>query len=234
MWEINILTLFPEIFPGPLAFSVTGRAIKRQLISIHSHSLRDYAVDKHKKVDAPPYGGGGGMVIKADVIGRAIEDLAKKNPHPIIYLSPRGEVFNQGLAIDLAAKSGLNILCGRFEGIDERAIKEYRIREVSLGDFLLSSGDVAAIPLIDACARLIPGVLDNADSLYEESFGLDERYRVLLEYPHYTKPYEWKNRTVPDVLLSGNHQLIKDWRLREAEEKTKAMRPDLWNIYLGK
>lgn len=233
MWNARILTLFPQIFPGPLGISVVGRALSDKKWSLETYDIKNYTLDKHKTVDDPPYGGGGGMVMRPDVLGQAIEKVFLDNKNPIIYLSPRGVVFNQQIALKYSEKSGLNILCGRFEGIDERIINEYMIEEVSLGDVLLSSGDVAAIPLIDACVRLLPGVVENEASLLEESFGLSDEYSGLLEYPHYTRPQQWKNHAVPEILLSGNHAAIKAWRLEKAKEKTKYQRPDLWKLYIN-
>ncbi|CAG7589264.1 MAG: tRNA (guanosine(37)-N1)-methyltransferase TrmD [Candidatus Midichloria sp.] len=234
MWSVHILALFPELFPGPLASSITGRALKEAIWEIKAIDVRNYATDKHKTVDDCPYGGGGGMVIRPDILGQAIEENFISNQNEIIYLSPRGELFNQGLARELTQRKGINIICGRFEGIDERVINEYRIREVSIGDFVLSSGDIAAYSLLDACVRLLPRVLGNDSSLVQESFGLDHNYEMLLEYPHFTRPQNWRDRQVPEVLLSGNHQLIENWRLEQAKQKTKEQRPDLWNRYLNR
>ena len=232
MWSVSILTLFPQLFPGPLNESVTGRALQKRLCEIKSINIRDYALDKHQSVDDTPYGGGGGMVMRADVLGSAIESTFLPNQNQIIYLTPRGKVFNQDMARDFISHSGINIICGRFEGIDERVISEYKITEVSVGDFVLSSGDIAAFCVLDACIRLLPGVLGNDVSLEQESFGSIDVYRSLLEYPHFTKPQNWKGRSVPSVLLSGNHKLIEEWRLSEAINKTKVMRPDLLLRYL--
>jgi len=234
MWSVCLLTLFPDLFPGPLAYSITGRALNNDLCKIKTVNIRDYATDKHKTVDDSPYGGGGGMVMRADVLGLAIEDNFLFNENEIIYLSPRGKVFNQDMAKELIQRNGINIICGRFEGIDDRIINEYKIREVSIGDFVLSSGDIAVYPFLDACIRLLPGSLGNNNSLDQETFGYDSDYSMLLEYPHFTKPQAWKSRLVPDVLLSGNHQLIKDWRLEQAKQKTKDVRPDLWNRYFSR
>ena len=226
MWQVNILSLFPEIFPGPLSLSITGIALRENKWSLNSYNIRDFATDKHKTVDDSSYGGGAGMVMKPDVLAAAIErcfDLSM----PIIYLSPRGKLFNQPTARALSMKKGINLICGRFEGVDERIFLEYSIMELSIGDYVLSSGDVAAIPFIDACVRNLPGVLDENNALLEESFGLDEKYGNLLEYPHYTKPAIWHGHAVPDVLLSGNHKLIDTWRLDQAVEKTRNVRPEL-------
>ena len=232
MWQIKILTLFPELYPGPLDLSVIGNALNKHW-KLEAKNIRDYATNKHQSVDEIVYGGGSGMLIRADVLGSAIEDFFIPNGNPIIYLSPRGSVFNKKIAKELInnPQNGINIICGRFEGIDERVLSEYDITEISMGDYVLSSGDIAAFSMIDACVRMLPGVLKQPDALQEESFGDDETYQHLLEYPHYTRPYEWKGHKVPDVLLSGNHKEIKDWRLKEAEEKTKVIRTDLWDQY---
>ena len=227
MWSVNILSLFPEIFPGPLGLSVTGNALKAGLWKLNAYQIRDFAQDKHKTVDDYAYGGGSGMVMKANVLASAIDHHFIPNGLPIYYLSPRGRVFNQDVAREITNQKGVNILCGRFEGIDERLFLEYKIHELSLGDFVLSSGDVAAIPIIDACVRLLSGVLEEGDALAEESFGNNDAYRYLLEYPHYTRPVEWRGHRVPDVLVSGHHENINAWRLEQAKLKTKIVRPDL-------
>lgn len=230
MWNVNILSLFPDLFPGPLGLSVVGNALKNGLWDLKMHNIRDYAYDKHKTVDDTPYGGGGGMVIKAEVLGEAIDKVCVPNGNKIIYLSPRGRVFNQKVALELASLPGLNIICGRFEGIDERIFLEYDVEEISLGDFVVSSGDVAAFPILDACVRLLPGVLDDEKALNQESFGLSEEYSNLLEYPHYTKPAEWRRHRVPDVLLGGHHKEIEKWRYEKAIEKTRSVRPELLDL----
>ena len=232
MWSAHILTLFPELFPGPLACSVIGRALKNNIWFLNAINIRNYATDKHKTVDDTPYGGGSGMVMRPDILGEAIEDNFLKNNHEIVYLSPRGQTFNQSMASTFAKQGGINIVCGRFEGIDERVINEYRIREVSLGDFVLSSGDIAVFPFLDACVRLLPEVLGNSNSVQQESFSGEHEF--LLEYPHFTKPRIWKGRPVPDVLLSGNHEAISDWKIEQAQCITKNVRPDLWDNYLSK
>lgn len=229
MWKVKILSLFPECYPGPLANSVVGAGLDK-FWTLEVANLRDYALDKHKSVDSPPCGGGGGMVMRADVLENAIESFFDPSL-PNIYLSPRGEIFNQKVAKGLVDEFfGVNILCGRFEGVDERVLIEYSFTELSLGDFVVSSGDVALLPMLDCCVRQIPGVLGNTASLHEESFG-GGRYEHLLEYPHYTRPVEWKGRRVPEVLLSGNHGLVEQWRLNRAIEKTKIVRPDLWDQF---
>jgi tRNA (guanine37-N1)-methyltransferase len=232
MWSVSILTLFPQLFPGPLNESITKRALQNKLCEINTANIRDYATDRHQSVDDTPYGGGGGMVLKADVLGSAIEEVFVPNSNQIIYLTPRGKVFNQDMAREFISHPGINILCGRFEGIDERVISEYKILEVSIGDFVLSSGDVAAFCILDSCIRLLPGALGGDKSLDQESFGSDDNYRNLLEYPHFTKPQSWKGKSVPPVLLSGNHKAVEEWRLSEARNKTEVMRPDLWLRYL--
>lgn len=229
-WDVKILSLFPHLFPGPLSESVVGNALKAGSWSLESLNIRYYATDKHKTVDDTPYGGGSGMVMKPDVLGAAIEDCFLKNNNPIIYLSPRGKRLDQAMVNRLINdNNGINLLCGRFEGIDERIINKYCIIEISIGDYVLSSGDLAALVLIDACVRLLPGVIDR--SAEEESFAVGGAFECLLEYPHYTKPSEWKGLKVPEVLLSGNHAKISAWRLEEAKKKTEEMRPDLWGLY---
>ena len=229
-WQVNLLTLFPNLFPGPLAESVTGRALKKGLWAIKSHNIRDFALDKNKTVDDKTAGGGKGMVLRADVLTRAIRGSFNLS-HPIIYLSPRGKVFNQDKARELAKLEGINLICGRFEGIDERVIELFNLEEISLGDFILTSGDLASYCLLDACLRNIPGVLESKETLEEESFGDSEQYKFLLEYPHYTKPNLFEGKAIPELLLSGNHQKVAKWRLEEAEKKTKEVRPDLWQQY---
>jgi tRNA (guanine37-N1)-methyltransferase len=224
-WKIQILTLFPELFPGPLAQSVTGRGLNNNLWSINTYNIRDFANDKHKTVDDIPYGGGSGMIMKPDVLGRAIK--ATFDQKKIIYLSPRGKLFNQEMARNLAKQPELNLICGRFEGIDERVIERFNIEEISIGDYILSSGDLAAYILIDACLRNIPGILNCYESLNEESFGNAQEYNMLLEYPQYTRPMIFDGITIPNILLSGNHQEIKKWRLAQAKKKTEQNRPDL-------
>lgn len=230
MWAVKILSLFPQTFPGPLGESVVGRALSAGAWSLESKNIRDYAADKHHTVDDTPYGGGGGMVMKPDVLGAAIDNYFLSNQNPIIYLSPRGKKLNQAEATILANNTqGINLLCGRFEGIDERVINKYGIIEISIGDYVISSGDLAALVLIDCCVRLLPGVIDK--SVEEESLAVGGEFEHLLEYPHYTKPAEWEGLNVPDVLLSGDHAKIKKWRLEQAKEKTAIARPDLWELY---
>lgn len=230
MWSVKVLSLFPHMFPGPLSESVIGKALASKLWGIESKNIRDYAKDKHQTVDDTPYGGGAGMVMRADVVGEAIEDYFLTNEKPIIHLSPRGGKFDQKMANKLAdCTGGINLLCGRFEGIDERVISKYNVTEISIGDYVVSSGDLAALVLIDCCVRLLPGVIDQ--SAEEESFAVGSEFQSLLEYPHYTKPVEWKSMVVPEILLSGNHAKIKAWRLDQAKQKTATVRPDLWTLY---
>jgi tRNA (guanine37-N1)-methyltransferase len=233
MWQISILTLFPEIYPGPLAYSVIGKAFKVGIWKINVYNLRDFAKGKHRTVDDTSYGGGSGLIIRADVLGDAIDACFLPNKMPIYCLSPRGRPFNQKVAREIVSDypRGVNIICGRYEGIDERLFKEYNIAEISMGDYIVSSGDVALFSFVDCCIRLLPGVLDKKDALIEESFG-EGNFTNLLEYPHFTKPTKWRSHEVPEVLISGNHQEIEKWRLEQAEDKTKKARPDLWDQYL--
>ena len=214
-WQAVVLTLFPEMFPGPLGVSLAGRALETGIWSIAAHDIRSCALDKHKTVDDSPFGGGIGMVMRPDVIDLALEQAQPSEMNlPAIYLTPRGRPLTQERVRDLAAGPGAIVLCGRYEGIDQRVIEQRRIEEVSLGDFVLSGGEPAAIALIDACVRLLPGVIGDAGALSEESFE-----RGLLEYPHFTRPAEWRGLKVPEVLLSGHHEKIQAWRLAEAERE---------------
>lgn len=226
-WTARVLTLFPEMFPGPLGFSLAGQALKDGVWSLESVDIRDFACDKHRSVDDTPFGGGPGMVMRADVVDRAIGAALDKGPAlPLVYLTPRGRPLDQARVKDLAAGPGVLLLCGRFEGVDERVLEARGAEEISLGDFVLSGGEPAALVLLDACIRLLPGVIGKDASLEEESFE-----RGLLEYPHYTRPQLWEGRAVPEVLLSGHHERIRSWRLARSEEMTKARRPDLWDRY---
>ena len=229
-WRATVLTLFPEVFPGPLGVSLAGQALAHGLWSLSTVQIRDFGIGRHKAVDDTPAGGGAGMVMRADVLAAAIDHARASEPDaPAIYLSPRGEPLGQGLVDELAAGPGVLLLAARFEGIDERVIEARRLREVSVGDYVLSGGEIAAMALIDACVRLIPGVVGEAQSLAEESFE-----GGLLEYPHYTKPREWEGRAIPDVLVSGDHNKIARWRRSEAERITRARRPDLEHRPKGK
>jgi tRNA (guanine37-N1)-methyltransferase len=222
-WRATVLTLFPEMFPGPLGVSLSGKALVAGLWSLTALGIRDFGLGRHRAVDDTPAGGGAGMVMRADVIAAAIDHARGNEPDaPLIYLSPRGAPLTQALAAELAAGPGVLLLAGRFEGVDERVIATRGVREVSIGDYVLSGGELAAMVLIDACVRLLPGVIGAAGSLSEESFE-----DGLLEYPQYTKPREWEGRAIPDVLLSGDHQKIAAWRRGEAERLTAERRPDL-------
>ncbi len=233
MINFKILTIFPELFPGPLAASVTGSALAKNLWSIEAINIRDYAKDKRGTVDDTPYGGGAGMVLKADVVADAIESSGKKK---IIYLSPRGKVFTQKMARELAQETEITLLCGRYEGVDQRVLDEYEIEEISIGDYVLSGGEIAAYVLIDAVLRNVEGVLGADESLAEESFGSKNNsdFDNLLEYPHYTKPQEWRGRAVPEILIGGHHKKINEWRKEQAIAITKKNRPDLFEKFLGK
>jgi tRNA (guanine37-N1)-methyltransferase len=220
-----VLTLFPEMFPGPLAHSLAGKALTEGLWSLDAVNIRDFATDRHSTVDDTPFGGGPGMVMRADVIDAAIEDAAIAGA-PLVYLTPRGTPLSQEIAAELAGGPGVTLICGRYEGVDQRVLDARDVTEISLGDFVLSGGEPAALALLDACVRLLPGVMGAEASLEEESFA-----RGLLEYPHYTRPAEWCGRKVPDVLLSGHHRNIYAWRMEQAEMITQARRPDLWDRY---
>lgn len=227
-FSAQILTLFPEMFPGPLGFSLAGRALNNNLWSLETLNIRDFATDRHRTVDDTPYGGGAGMVLRADIVDEAIRKAKANRPGAkLIYFTPRGVPFTQEMVQSLCNES-LILLCGRFEGVDERVLQEHEALEICIGDYVLSGGEIAAFSLLDACIRLIPGVIGAEASAAEESFGFTDDFAGLLEYPHYTKPPIWNSRSVPDVLLSGNHAEIRNWRLREAKKTTKTRRPDLW------
>ena len=225
-YKVHILTLFPEIFPGALGQSVTGRALAKNLWQIDVTDIRDFATDKHKTVDDTPYGGGAGMVMRADVVGAAIAHARKELPDaPVVFLTPTGETFKQQTAEKLAMAKGLILLCGRYEGVDQRVLDSMVDVEISLGDFVLTGGELAALPMLDAILRQVPGVLGNDETLAEESFS--ESLNGQLEYPHYTRPEVWQGQEVPAVLKSGNHAEIKKWRQQQAKQRTKVRRPDL-------
>ena len=224
-WSASVLTLFPEMFPGPLGISLLGKALAKDLWQLEVRDIRDHGLGKHRTVDDTPAGGGPGMVMRADVAVAAIDAVAR-NDRPLIYLSPRGLPLTQARVRDLAAGPGAVLLCGRFEGLDERAIQARAIEEISLGDFVLAGGEIAAMALIEACVRLIPGVLGDHASTAEESFTSG-----LLEYPHYTRPQAFEGRAIPDVLTSGNHSEISKFRQQQAESLTRARRPDIWARY---
>ena len=221
----RIFTLYPEFFPGPLEKGLYGKALAEKIWKLETVNIRDYATDKHKTVDDTTYGGGSGMLIKPDVLANSL-DKNLNSKEKIIYLSPKGKLLNQKLAKELSKKGTVNLICGHFEGVDQRVIESRNIEEVSIGDFVLSGGESAAFVMLDAIIRLLPGVLGNETSVEEESFE-----NGLLEYPQYTKPQIWEEKTVPDVLLSGDHAKIKDWRLSQSEAITRDRRPDLWQKY---
>ncbi len=227
-WTLSILTLFPDMFPGPLGHSLAGKALADGRWALETVDIRDFARDKHRSVDETPAGGGPGMVMRADILARAVDDVAARAPsgRPILYPSPRGIPLSQDLMRRYASGPGLCILCGRFEGVDERLLEARPIVEVSLGDFVLSGGELAAMAIADAAVRLLPGVMGADASADEESFE-----GGLLEYPHYTRPPEWEGRAIPEVLLSGHHGRIAAWRRAQAEAITRARRPDLWAAY---
>jgi tRNA (guanine37-N1)-methyltransferase len=227
MWRVSVLTLFPEIFPGPLSASLAGKALQAGVWSLDTVDIRAFATDKHRTVDDTPAGGGPGMVMKADVLGRAIDGTATDD-RPRLLLSPRGLPLTQARVETLARGIGVVLVCGRFEGVDERVITARAIEEISIGDYVLSGGEIAAMALIDACVRLLPGVMGAAASGAEESFA-----DGLLEYPQYTRPQFWEGRPIPDVLLSGDHGKIAAWRRAEAERLTRERRPDLWARHSG-
>ena len=225
IWTAKIITLFPQAFPGVLGESLTGKALKDGLWQMQTYDLRSYGIGKHRNVDDTPAGGGAGMVLRADVLEQAIMDVHRttRGVAPLVYLSPRGRRFDQQMAQNWARADGVTLLCGRFEGVDERILQHYNIQEVSLGDFVMTGGEIAAQAMIDATVRLLPGVLGNADSAVEESFSAG-----LLEHPQYTKPSEWQGLPIPEVLLSGNHAKVAEWRKQMSLKITKERRPDLW------
>ncbi|MEP2891489.1 tRNA (guanosine(37)-N1)-methyltransferase TrmD [Tateyamaria sp.] len=225
VWQARIVTLFPEVFPGVLGASLTGKALKDGKWQLHTHDLRRHGIGKHRNVDDTPTGGGAGMVLRADVVAPALADAQAhaRGRWPILYMSPRGRPFDQDMARDLARCDGVTMLCGRFEGVDERVLEHFGITEVSLGDFVMTGGEIAAQAMLDATVRLLPGVLGNAESAVEESHS-----NGLLEHPQYTKPATWQGRDVPEVLMSGNHAKINAWRQEMSEKLTRERRPDLW------
>ena len=224
-WSATVLTLFPEMFPGPLGMSLLGKALASNLWRLEVRDIRDHGLGKHRTVDDTPAGGGPGMVMRADVAAAAI-DTVERAGRPLIYLTPRGVPLTQARVKALAACPGAILFCGRFEGLDQRVIEARAMEEISLGDFVLAGGEIAAMALIEAAVRLIPGVLGDHGSTLDESFG-----QGLLEYPHFTRPQAFEERVIPDVLTSGNHKEISNWRQTQAEALTKAQRPDLWTLY---
>jgi tRNA (guanine37-N1)-methyltransferase len=230
-FSATILTLFPELFPGPLGASIIGRALQQGVWRLDMLNIRDFAKDKHQTVDDTPYGGGAGMVMKPEVLGAAFEQAKLQTPDSkLLYMSPRGKPLTQPAVREFSAQS-LIILCGRYEGVDQRVLDYYSVEEVSMGDYVLAGGEIAAMVLIEACVRLVPGVMGESSSAEEESFGSDDNYAGLLEYPHYTKPPLWNGMSVPGVLKSGHHGEISRWRKMQAEAITERQRPDLWKLY---
>ena len=225
MWQAQVFTLYPEVFPGPLSKGLYGKALLKKLWNLNIVNIRDAAVDKHKTVDDTPYGGGSGMLLKADVLAKSLDEN-KNEGERIIYLSPKGKKFDQDYAQELSNEKSVSLICGHFEGVDERVLSTRNIEEVSIGDYVLSGGETAAFVVLDSILRLLPGVLGNENSKIDESFE-----NGLLEYPQYTKPQIWEEKEVPDVLLSGDHNKIKDWRLSQSEAITRVRRPDLWEKY---
>ena len=225
MYEVKIFTLYPEIFPGPLAGGIYGKAMSNGLWSLKTVNIRDYADDKHKTVDDTVFGGGSGMLMKPDVVAKSLDKNVSKG-EKIFYLSPKGKKFNQDFANSLSKQNGINLICGHFEGIDDRLLSTRNIEEISIGDYVLSGGETAALVILDSILRLIPGVLGNRDSVKDETFE-----NSLLEYPQFTKPKIWEGKSVPDVLFSGDHAKIKSWRLSQSEAITRRQRPDLWEKY---
>ena len=225
MFLSRIFTLYPEYFPGYLNKGLFGKAMSEKIWNLETVNIRDYTIDKHKTVDDTPYGGGNGMLIKTDVLAKSLDENIK-GKEKIIYLSPKGKLFDHKYAKELSGEKSLNLICGHFEGIDERIIQNRNIEEISIGDYILSGGETAAFVILDAILRFLPGILGNENSTEEESFE-----NGLLEYPQYTKPQIWENKSVPDVLLSGDHAKIKDWRLSQSEAITRDRRSDLWQKY---
>jgi tRNA (guanine37-N1)-methyltransferase len=225
MFEAQVFTLYPEFFPGPLAKGIYGKALYNKLWKLGVINIRDIATDKHKTVDDTPYGGGSGMLLKADVLANALDQKIKKG-EKVFYLSPKGKKFDQKMAQELSKEKSISLICGHFEGVDERILTTRNIEEISIGDYVLSGGETAALVVLDSILRLLPGVLGNDKSSVDESFE-----NGLLEYPQYTKPQIWEEKSVPEVLLSGDHKKIKDWRLSQSEDITRDRRPDLWQKY---
>ena len=225
MWQAQVFTLYPEVFPGPLSKGLYGKALSKKLWNLNIVNIRDAAEDKHKTVDDTPYGGGSGMLLKADVLAKSLDQNIIEG-EKVIYLSPKGKKFDQTYAQQLSNEKSVSFICGHFEGVDERVLSTRNIEEISIGDYILSGGETAAFVVIDSILRLLPGVLGNENSRIDESFE-----NGLLEYPQYTKPQIWEEKSVPEVLLSGDHSKIKDWRLSQSEAITRVRRPDLWQKY---
>ena len=225
MWQAKVFTLYPEFFPGPLSKGLYGKALSKNLWNLNIVNIRDAAEDKHKTVDDTPYGGGSGMLLKADVLAKSLDQNITEGER-VIYLSPKGKKFDQSYAQELSNEKSVSFICGHFEGVDERVLSTRNIEELSIGDYILSGGETAAFVVIDSILRLLPGVLGNENSRVDESFE-----NGLLEYPQFTKPQIWEEKAVPEVLLSGDHSKIKDWRLSQSEAITRVRRPDLWEKY---
>ena len=225
MWKVRVFTLYPELFPGPLDSGLYKKAHEKNIWSLEVVNIRDYATDKHKTVDDTPFGGGSGMIMRADVVANSLDKNIFNNKEPIIYLSPKGKKFDQIYAKKISDKN-INIICGHFEGIDQRILETRNIEEISIGDFVLSGGEIGVFVIVDTIVRLLSGVIGNPDSLVEETFE-----KNLLEYPQYTKPQKWEKKEIPEVLLSGDHAKIKSWRLDQSEDITRRRRPDLWEKY---
>ncbi|WP_336233133.1 tRNA (guanosine(37)-N1)-methyltransferase TrmD [Thalassospira sp. CH_XMU1458] len=229
VWQAKVATLFPEMFPGVLGQSLAGKALENGIWSLDVKDIRDHATDRHRTVDDNPFGGGAGMVMRPDIVDAALRELRADAPQlPLIYLSPRGKVLNQKRCRELAAGPGAILLCGRYEGIDQRVLDEHEAEEISIGDYILMGGELPAMVLIESCIRLIEGTVNKTESVDEESFETG-----LLEYPHYTRPANWNGRDVPEILLSGHHAKVQAWRHAQAEEITRARRPDLWDRYVA-
>lgn len=232
-WHATVLTLFPEMFPGTLGHSLAGKALEKGIWSLETLDIRQFATDKHGTVDDTPYGGGAGMVMRADIIAKAVEAANQQQKHHWIYLTPRGKPLQQPMTEAWLEKPAIGFLCGRYEGVDQRVVDYYSMEEVSIGDYVLSGGEIAAQVAIDACVRQLSGVLNNMETHSEESFARG-KFEHLLEYPHYTRPAEWNGLAVPEVLLSGHHGGIEAWRLQQSEALTEQRRKDLWDAYTKK
>lgn len=229
MLKVKVFTIFPELFPGPLGASIMGRALNEGKWSLDVINIRDYALDRHKTVDDQGFGGGPGMIMRPDVLDNALRAAyGSERPDRLIYMSPRGKTLSQAMAGELATISSIGILCGRFEGVDQRVLDAWNFEEISIGDYVLSGGEIGAYALLDATLRLVPGIMGQEQSLQEESFSNN-----LLEYPQFTRPREWNGCIVPEILVSGNHELIKQWRQQQSETLTKERRPDLWQAYMS-
>lgn len=231
-WNVTALSLFPDMFPGSLGFSLAGKALHEGLWNLNTLDIRDFSTNKHGNIDDKPFGGGVGMVMCADVLASALDQVKNTCPDThLVYPSPRGVLFNQSKARELITHQHVTFLCGRFEGVDQRVLSAYNAEEISLGDYILSGGELAALAMMDACIRLLPGVIGKYEAVEEESFGHNNDFSGLLEYPHYTRPSVWNGLEVPEVLLSGNHAVIKEWRLDQSRTLTRLRRKDLWETY---